>query len=207
METLAEDLVLLAIDPYDGRVRRRGELSLGLMAGELGALAEAGRIDASSRRIVLTGQADLTTGDPDLDAALARLAAASRPPWLINWVFTPRPGIVDSYLARLAATGVVSRQGGARLARWLIVDGSRLSAVRARLDAVALDSRQGNTAQLDSAQLALAGLVDATRLSRDLYPGRGNRAVRRHLGQIAGTQWTANAVSQAIASAVAMAAS
>ena len=68
MRALGEDLSLLSIDPRTGSVRDRKSLGFGLMGAELAALAQAGRIQAAGGRIVLTGPAELTTGDQDLDA-------------------------------------------------------------------------------------------------------------------------------------------
>lgn len=196
METLGEDLLLLAIDPGNGALRHRGRLRYGLMGAELSALAAAGRIDIANGRVVVTDATGATTGDQDLDAALAALAAARRPPRPSNWVGHARRNITESYLERLAAAGSVQRQRGALLTKWPIVDGSRPSAARARVDAVAL-----GYGQFDAAEAALAGLVSAIGLSSQLYPGWGNRAVRRRLREIAAQQWAAEAVRRAIAAA------
>src|SRR5215469_855648 len=196
METLGEDLLLLAIDPGNGALRHRGRLRFGLMGAELAALAAVGRIGLSDRRIVVTDATGLSTGDQDLDAALAALVAARRPPRPSTWVGHSRRKITESYLERLATAGAVQRQKGALVTRWPIVDGSRWSAARAKVDAVALGS-----GQFDAAEAALAGLVSAIGLSSQLYPGWGNRAVRRRLREIASQQWAAEAVRRAIAAA------
>jgi len=196
METLGEDLLLLAIDPGNGALRHRGRLRFGLMGAELAALAAAGRIDISNGRIVVTDGTGVATGDEDLDAALAALATARRPPRPSNWVSHARRNITERYLARLAAAGSVQRQKGALVTRWPIVDGSRPSAARAKVDAVALGA-----GHFDAAEAALAGLISAIGLSSQLYPGWGNRAVRRRLREIASQQWAAEAVRRAIAAA------
>jgi len=196
METLGEDLLLLAIDPGNGALRHRGRLRFGLMGAELAALAAAGRIDISNGRIVVTDGTGVATGDEDLDAALAALATARRPPRPSNWVSHARRNITERYLERLAAAGSVQRQKGALVTKWPIVDGSRPSAARAKVDAVALGA-----GQFDAAEAALAGLISAIGLSSQLYPGWGNRAVRRRLREIASQQWAAEAVRRAIAAA------
>ena len=196
METLGEDLLLLAIDPGNGALRHRGRLRFGLMGAELAALAAAGRIDISNGRIVVTDGTGVATGDEDLDAALAALATARRPPRPSNWVSHARRNITERYLERLAAAGSVQRQKGALVTRWPIVDGSRPSAARAKVDAVALGA-----GQFDAAEAALAGLISAIGLSSQLYPGWANRAVRRRLREIASQQWAAEAVRRAIAAA------
>jgi hypothetical protein len=196
METLGEELLLLAIDPGNGALRHRSRLRYGLMGAELAALAAAGRIGISNGRIVATGAIGASTGNQDLDAALVALVAARRPPRPSTWVSHARKNITESYLERLAAAGAVQRQKGALVTKWPIVDGSRPSAARAKVDAVALGS-----GQFDAAEAALAGLVSAIGLSTQLYPGWGNRAVRRRLREIAAQQWPADAVRRAIAAA------
>ena len=196
METLGEDLLLLAIDPGNGALRHRSRLRFGLMGAELAALAAAGRIDISNGRIVVTDGTGVATGDEDLDAALAALSTARRPPRPSNWVSHARRNITERYLERLAAAGSVQRQKGALVTKWPIVDGSRPSAARAKVDAVALGA-----GQFDAAEAALAGLISAIGLSSQLYPGWGNRAVRRRLREIASQQWAAEAVRRAIAAA------
>src|SRR5215469_16426249 len=100
METLGEDLLLLAIDPGNGALRHRSRLRYGLMGAELAALAAARRIEISDGRIVVTDGTGVTTGDQELDAALAGLAGARRPPRPSSWVGRSRRHITVSYLQR-----------------------------------------------------------------------------------------------------------
>lgn len=194
MESLCEDLLLLAIDPASGVVRCQSRLSIALTGAELAQLAEAGRIDVSGGRIVLTGPAAMTTGDPDLDAALARLASCSRPPRPRAYVGRHRASAVSGYLARLSAAGFVRREGGRWFRqRWPVIDQSRLASARASLDAVAFGA-----GGFSSGQTVLAGLVQTIGIARSLYPGRQNRAVRVRLRQIARSHWAVEAVRSAI---------
>jgi len=195
MESLCEDLLLLAIDPVSGVVRSWSRLNIALTGAELALLHEAGRIDVSAGRIVVTGPAAMTTGDPDLDATLARLALCAPPPLPRAFVGGHRANVVNSYLARLSGAGFVQHQGGRRFGqRWPVSDQSRLAAARARLDAVAF-----GPGEFGSAQAVLAGLVQAVGIARSLYPGRQNRAVRVRLRQIASSHWAVDAVRSAIA--------
>jgi len=195
MASLCEDLLLLAIDPASGVVRNWSRLNIALAGAELAQLQEAGRIDVSAGRIVVTGPAAMTTGDPDMDATLARLASCSQPPRLLAFVGRHRANVVNSYLARLSGAGFVQHQGGRWFGqRWPVTDRSRLASARAPLDAVAFGA-----GDFSSAQAVLAGLVQAVGIARSLYPGRQNRAVRVRLRQIARSHWAVEAVRSAIA--------
>lgn len=183
METLGEDLVLLSVHPDNGTIVTKSRLGYGLRGSELVRLAASGRAGITGDRIVvLDGQ---PTGDEQLDAALASLAGARRPPRPKTWVGHPGSQIVDTYLARLAATGAIRQERGTVLAfipvvRWRIADTARAADARARLDAIARA-----TGPVDTAQAAFAGLASASGLGPVLYPGRANRQVRQRLERIA----------------------
>jgi hypothetical protein len=183
MDTLGEDLVLLSIRPDNGTIATKSRLGYGLRGSELVRLAATGRVGITGDRIVvLDGQ---PTGDEQLDAALASLARARRPPRPKTWVGHPGSQIVDTYLVRLAATGAIRPERGTVLAfvtvvRWRIADSARAADARARLDAIARA-----TGPVDTAQAAFAGLASASGLGPVLYPGWANRQLRRRLERIA----------------------
>jgi hypothetical protein len=183
MDTLGEDLVLLSIRPDNGTIATKSRLGYGLRGSELVRLAATGRVGITGDRIVvLDGQ---PTGDEQLDAALASLAGARRPPRPKTWVGHPGSQIVNTYLARLAATGAIRPERGTVLAfvtvvRWRIADSARAADARARLDAIARA-----TGPVDTAQAAFAGLASASGLGPVLYPGWANHQLRRRLERIA----------------------
>lgn len=184
MDTLGTDLVLLALNPKRGRVHWLEYLRHALTGAELIALIVAGLADIRDGRIVLcqstlAGAATGSTGDQELDAALASIAGARRPPRLTSWMGRPRRRIVPSYLGKLAAAGVLEPVGDGRRQRWRIIDQAVVAAARARLDEVALGSGPA-----DAAQTAYAGLAHAARLDRVLYPGRKNRRVHKRCQQL-----------------------
>jgi hypothetical protein len=78
VDTLGEDLVLLAIQPGNGTLAARQRLPYGLRGSELVRLAASGRAAITRGRIVVLDHRP--TGDDRLDAALASLAQACRPP-------------------------------------------------------------------------------------------------------------------------------
>jgi hypothetical protein len=196
MNTLAEDLLLVAIDPGNGLMRCRAHIAYGLMGAELTELAVAGRIERAADPIVVANSVDLATGDPDLDAALGALAGARRPLKVRRWVSRPRRSIVNSYLDRLIAAGVVRREGGALRPRWPLTDQGRATAVRARLDAALL-----NAGPVDAAEADLPCLADAIGLIDQLYRGREHRAARKRLREITRSHWVADPVHRAVVAA------
>lgn len=177
VDNLGDDLVLLSLNPGTGRVRTSQKIAYGLMGSELVRLVAANRIGISGGRLVVHSSAP--TGDAELDAALASISQASRPPRAQRWVGHPRRGIASAYLDRLAAAGVI-RKERALTTRWRIADAARLAEARARVDAIA---RTDSPADL--AQAALGGLAHAIGLDAALYPGWGNRGLRRRFKEIA----------------------
>ena len=183
MDTLGEDLVLLSVRPDNGTIATKSRLGYGLRGSELVRLAASGRVWITGDRIVVLDTQP--TGDEQLDAALASLAGARRPPRPKTWVGHPGSQIVDTYLARLAATGAIRPERGTVLAfvpvvRWRIADTARAADAWARLDSIARA-----TGPVDTAQAAFAGLASASGLGPVLYPGWANRQLRRRLERIA----------------------
>jgi hypothetical protein len=200
MDTLGEDLVLLSIRPEKGIVATAQRIDYGLMGSELVRLAASGRIDIQADRVIVRDQAP--TGDAELDAALQSLVQSRRPPRPKAWVGRPRRGIRVAYLNRLAAAGVLRVEPGRIFGtRWYIADHARVASASARLDAIAL-----STGPVDTAASAYAGLAHAIGLDAILYPGFGNRAVRKRMQQLAKGQPAAAAVTGAVADEAARAA-
>src|SRR5262244_2170135 len=191
MGTLGDDLVLLSVWQGGGRVTAPHVTGVGLMGAELVRLAAAGRIDIASGRITVLDPAP--AGDAEADAALASLAAQRRAPRARTWCSRPRRGICDAYLARLAAAGVIQRQeqtrlGFIRMTRWQVTDPARVADARARLDAIAKGTGQG-----DLSQAAFGGLAHAIGLAGRLYRGRDGRDRRKRLELVADGGLTAGA--------------
>jgi hypothetical protein len=163
---LGEDLLLLAVDPRGGAVRRADRIGFPLRASELVDLALAGRIEVADGRIRVI---DPTWMDKRrLDETLSALVKAKRAPTIREWTRdTPRGyAMVREYLV------VLKRQGAVRLVQFgngrsaktraVLLDPGRRDAVMARIDRVA----RGKSA--DEADLALAALVCSCGLSRYL---------------------------------------
>jgi len=183
METLGEDLILLAVRP-NGNLGAAATLRFGLSGSELVRLAAARRVDVVQGRIAVL---DATpTGDPLLDAALATMTGSGRhQPTAKAWVQRTRRGLVESYLDRMAGAGVIRAERGTVLGmfprtRWTVVDTTRLVQARARLDAVASGSGAA-----DAEQAALAGLAQAIGLVPLIYPGGVGATARKNLKRAA----------------------
>jgi hypothetical protein len=180
METLGEDLLLLAVRP-NGTLGVAPKLRFALSGAELVRLAAARRVDIVRGRIVIL---DATpTGDALLDEALRSMEGGLRRPTAKAWVARQRRGLVEAYLDRLAAAGTIRAERRKVLGlfpgtRWVVLDTVRLAQVRASLDAIASGPADGG---LDSAQAAFAGLADAIGLSQLIYPGFAGSAARKNL--------------------------
>jgi Golgi phosphoprotein 3 (GPP34) len=203
METLAEDLLLLAVRP-NGKLGAAPKLRFGLSGSELVRLAAARRVDIVRGRIVVLDAAP--TGDDLLDAALQSMTGGRRQPTAKAWVARSRPGLVDRYLDRLAAAGVIraeSRQimGLFPGTRWVVVDTARQAQVRARLDAIASGSVAPGS--LDSEQAAFAGLAGAIGLSALIYPGFAGAGARKNLKKAATRERSESPAADAVADAAA----
>jgi len=179
METLGDDLVLLAIRP-NGVIAAAARLRYGLSGSELVRLAALRRVTIERGRIVVLDAAP--TGDALLDEALASMDGQ---PKAKEWVAHDRDELVRRYLERLAAPGTIQLErrkalGFIPVDGWTILDHGRLAAVRARLDAVAL-----GTGAVGLPEVALAGLVAAVGLPAVIYPGFGGAGARRRITRLA----------------------
>src|SRR5580700_3547588 len=101
METLGDDLVLLAILP-NGVIGAAPKLRFGLSGSELIRLAALRRVGVERDRVVVLDQAP--TGDLFLDEALASMHGS---PSAKAWVVGSQDELVRRYLERLAAAGTI----------------------------------------------------------------------------------------------------
>ena len=182
MDELGDDLLLLAARA-DGRLPIGTKLRFGLAGSELVRLAAARRVDVVRGRIEVLDSAP--TGDPFLDDALTSMTGGRRGPTAKAWVARERRGLVERYLARAEAAGIIRADrrkalGFIPVTRWTVVDTGRAAQARARLEAVA-----ASTGTVDSAQAALAGLASAIDVTGIAFPGLAGSAARKRLRQAA----------------------
>jgi Golgi phosphoprotein 3 GPP34 len=111
--TLADQLLLLAFNSGDGRLRMgaRSYLSAGLAGAVLTDLALCGSVTVDQQRSAARKNRVLATaappGEPFLDALMARVQA-ERPRALGWWIRKGFPGLHAQVLARLSAAGLVT---------------------------------------------------------------------------------------------------
>jgi hypothetical protein len=187
MPSLPEDLIILAVGAKPRVGPGNGKLPLrfryGMRGAILVALALAGRVEVADGQIAVRNPGPL--GDPDLDEALAGLAAASTVP-AAQWMADMPAGFVTAWFDRLEAAGVltsetvwllfIARRKGYRLA-----DRGYFENLRAALHAAVT-----GTGPAEPGLAALAGLVHAGDIARLLYPGPENTALRARLAELAG---------------------
>lgn len=198
MDTLGDDLILLAIGPDGGRVRQADTVRYGVAGSELVRLVAKGLVKIDGGRLIAVetasggaATASSATGDLELDAALASIAGRGKPPKPASWVGRPRRGLIDGYLTKLETEGRIQRLPGAR-ARWQITDRDALASAKARLDAIAT-----GTGPVDLTAAAFGGLAHAASVDRLYYRGWDNRAIRKRMQQVAKGKWTAPASADA----------
>lgn len=182
METLGDDLVLLAIRP-NGVIAAAAKLQYALSGSELVRLAALGRVGIEQGRIVVLDKAP--TGDLLLDEALASMDGAAQAPAAGQWVARNRDELVRRYLGRLDAAGTIQLErrkalGLISVNGWTVLDAGRGAAAKARLDAVA-----HGTGSAGASEVALAGLATAIGLPSIIYPGIGGFGARRRIARAA----------------------
>jgi hypothetical protein len=183
MDELGDDLLLLAARA-DGRLTIGTKLRFGLAGSELVRLAAARRVDVVRGRIEIIDTAP--TGDALLDDALGSMTGGRRGgPTAKAWVARDRRGLVERYLARAEAAGIIRGErrkalGFIPVSRWTVVDSGRAAQARARLEVIA-----ASTGTVDSAQAALAGLASAIDVTGIVFPGLAGSAARKRLRQAA----------------------
>lgn len=211
--TPGEDLLLLAVNPRNGRIWTVERIGPALRALELHELIVAGRVVLSGTGITIADQAPV--GEPHLDAALATLGAGDQglalDVWLRGQLPEPRPGIIKRYLDSLADAGAVridtKGEGVALRTRIMVLDEERRTRALARVEGAGQDG-----AAADPADRALAAIVVACGLYGYVYGGLRNRGARRRLEHLrdhseiaAGTRAAGEAADAALANAIAQA--
>ena len=193
---LAQELLLIAIDDA-GRTRGGStELDCGIAGAALSELSLAGRIGVVDGRVRVTDSAP--TGDPESDAALARIAGetkARKPDW---WVDKLRHGQRNRLLARLVEGGVLrmERQDVLwlfSLRRYFAIDPRVTSVTRLRLEHVVV--RGGHP---DARTAALVTLLHACGLTRRAFPELDGKQLKTRMGELGDGQWVGAAVRKAI---------
>ncbi|WP_298802418.1 GPP34 family phosphoprotein [uncultured Pseudokineococcus sp.] len=193
--TLPEELLLLVYDDEKGTTWSTS-LDTGLGGAVQLDLSLRGRVDVVDGDLVVV---DATpTREPVLDGALAEVAATSRPRPPKRWLGPLGREVRAAALERLVERGVLHREDDRVLwvlprTRYPEADGGPEDRVRGRLhDAVVV----GTTP--DARTAALASLVKALSLRREVFPEADRRATDRRLEQLAEGEWAGAAVKRSL---------
>ena len=202
MTTLADDLLLVLLDPASGKPRADGtKLDYGLAGALLLDLALAERVDVvgtkpSRAQVVLLGDAPLQ--DELLADAATRIAQKRRS--ADKLVPALAKGLRARLLERAEQRGEVRRERLVlRPDRWPAADDRRRRALVTRLQDVLLT---GVTPDPRTAALvALLAAVDAAPAAVDAPDRATRKAVSRRAAQISEGAWAAESVRRAVSAA------
>lgn len=182
---MGDELLLLAIDPRNRRIRDVDRVRFALRVAELTELVLAGRIAVGARRIDVLD--DERVEDPRLNNVMRRLRSAVPPPTLKDWLRRTPPSLTTEYLSRLEDQKLVRvrrrRRSGGYTQDILAVDLPRRQALVDRIDRVLRSTRTAESAS--DHDLHLAALVHAARLGPVVHPGLRGMAARRRLAAVA----------------------
>jgi Golgi phosphoprotein 3 (GPP34) len=187
MPSLPEDLVILAVGakprvgPNNGKLPWR--FCYGMLGAVLVALTLAGRVEVADGQIIVRNPSPL--GDPNLDEALAGLAAVRAVP-VAEWMAHSSARSVTAYFERLEAADVLRSETVwllfiAKRKGYRLVNPGYFENLRATLRTAVT-----STGPVDPGLAALAGLVHAGTIADLVYPGRENAALRARLAELAG---------------------
>ncbi|GAB1819681.1 GOLPH3/VPS74 family protein [Herbidospora sp. RD11066] len=191
---IAEDVLLLG---YDEKTGQPTISSIGLNAGLAGAilaeLAINGRLSLADKKVVVTDATPV--GDPELDAALERIAAEAKvrePEWWIGKLNGDQ--LRQRLLVRLVENGVLSEEkskilGLFKTVKYPELDGSVERAVRQKVESVLTG------AEPDPRTAVVIGIMHATKALKKQFPGTDDARVK----EITEGDWAGEGVKQAIA--------
>lgn len=201
MHTLAEDLLLLALDDEDGVVawQHAPALPYGLAGALLMDLALLGRVTSVHEQIITLDPSP--TGEAELDAALELIHGSDAVRLARHWVrqLGDQPGLTAQLARRLVARGILREQEHTFL--WLFhslrfptSEPGREASVRDQIRALVLGS-----AAPDARTLMLLSLIYACKLTDDVFSREERvRAARRIKDLVEHEQFGA-AVGEAVA--------
>ncbi|MFG2191253.1 GPP34 family phosphoprotein [Streptomyces sp. NPDC048639] len=197
--TLAEELLLLALDPATGKPRCRGSfLQYGLAGAVLAELEAAGRIVEDHGRITLMNPVPI--GDPVLDGALASLPGPRKAKGvrIQRWIRGSSWQIEEACARRLAQRGAIRIEKHRSLLffRYHLYPSAGYDW---STPAVARFRSAAKVRFPDRRSRMLAGLVSAVDLASGIVPGSGGaRRIRREMHRLTDEQWPASAVRRTV---------
>jgi Golgi phosphoprotein 3 (GPP34) len=195
--SIAEDLALLLFDPGTGRaVVDSTSFDRAIGGALLLDLATRERVtaDGAGARALLTATGAVPTGDPLLDAALARLDKPLRAQKAVERLAR---GTRTPVLERLVERGLVRRErsrllGVLPVTTWPAVDPGPAKELRGRVAAVLRDG-----ARPDQHLALLISLVHAVKAEHKVADG-ARRQLRTRAAEVAEGEWAGHAVRKAV---------
>ena len=193
--TVAEEVVLIALDDETGGVRTRQGLDWAVAGAVVVDLALTRRITVSDDDVV-TVVDPTPTGTGHLDAVLAEAGGGVKVSTLLRRTRTGAPGRT---IAALVERGVLRRRRTRLLGvipayRYPAAVAGAEAEVRARLAETVLDGHEPS-----ERTAALIGVLHAAKLWRRAVPTGRRTQVRKRVGEIAKSQSISPAVRKAIA--------
>ena len=209
MQTLAQDLLLLALDDEKGTQSWPGLKtgSYGLGGAVLMDLMLSERIGLAGGEVVVKDQTP--TGDPVLDAALETIRASKEPRDAKHWVkkLGGKAGLHEQLARRLVERGILREQTHKYLwvfheQRFPTSDPSPEFIIRDRIRDVALAG-----VEPDTRTLLLLSLVNACDLTDRLFSRDDRKQATQRIKDLVEGEQFGNAVGEAVSEMVAIIAS
>jgi hypothetical protein len=199
MTTLADDLLLVLLDPATGRLRTAGmKLDYGLAGGLLLELALAERIDVESAKATVVVRDDAALEDELLADAARRIGEQRRGADKLVPVLAK--GLRGRLLERAEQRGDVHRERRRlRPDRWSVADGARRRALATRLRDVLVTGVTPD--QRTAALVALLAAIDAAPAAVEAPDRATRKAVSDRAKHIGEGAWAAESVRRAVKAA------
>ncbi|WP_028937370.1 GOLPH3/VPS74 family protein [Pseudonocardia spinosispora] len=200
--TLAEEVMLIALDDETGAGRSRPGLDLGVAGAVLMELTALGRLElGAGSTLELKDTSD--TGVAHLDAELGKIAAEGGMK-VAQALRKLRRSATEGAAESLVERGVLREEKARVLGvvprrRYPEVDAAPEAEIRARLNAAVLDG-----AEPDERTAVLVSVLDAARLRRQAFPGADRAPVKKRMEELAEGQWVGTAVRKEVVRQIAI---
>ncbi|TCK21101.1 GOLPH3/VPS74 family protein [Pseudonocardia endophytica] len=193
--TVAEEVVLIALDEDTGGGRTRLGLDWAVAGAAIAELALTQRITVGAGDVITVADAT-PTGSGHLDAVLAEVGGGVKVSTLLRRTRTGAPGRA---IGALVERGVLHRKRTRLLGiipahRYPARDTSTRAEIRTRLAETVLDGHEPS-----ERTAALVGVLHAATLWRRALPTGERRHVRKRMDEIAAGQSVSPAVRKAVA--------
>lgn len=203
MRTLAEDLLLLALDDDKGTVswQRSTAVPYGLGGALLTDLAALGRVDTVDKKIVVTDPSP--TGDELLDEALQTIQASKKPRDAKHWVgkLGGRKGLKEQLARRLVERGILREEEHKFLwvfdsPRFPTSDPGPEASLRGQIRDVVIAG-----VEPDTRMLLLLSLINATDLTDAIFEKDERKQAKRRIKELVEGEQFGKAVGSAVSDA------